>query len=125
MKNNISNTVVSGNDKTTTPKKNNNNISNIVTCDCSLCNMKFDSSFDVNEDSTNSMEVLYSPCYYQLSQSIMLLKKRTTTPITSNTKVTKNSKDAITYCMSLFEDYITMSSCKFTFLIIRCYCNFI
>ena len=86
--------------------------------------MKFDSSFDVNEDSTNSMEVLYSPCYYQLSQNIMLLKKRTTTPITSNTKVTKNSKDAITYCMSLFEDYITMSSCKFTFLIIRCYCNF-
>ena len=40
-------------------------------------------------------------------------------------KITKNSKDAITYCMSLFDDYISMSSCKFIFLMIRCYCIFI
>ena len=31
------------------------------------------------------------------------LDEKITTPITSKTKVTKNSKDAITYCISLFE----------------------
>ena len=60
-----------------------------------------------------------------------------TTPITSPinknendtemkvTKVTKNLKDALTYCMSLFDNFIAMSSCKFIFLMIRCYCIFI
>ena len=57
----------------------------------------------------------------------MLLKKRPsdeilneqiTTPITSKTKVTKIAKDAIAYCMSLFEDYITIRSCKVIFLMI-------
>ena len=47
-----------------------------------------------------------------------------TTPISSKTKLSKNSKNAITYCMSLFEDYVSKSSCKFTFLMIRCYRNF-
>ena len=52
------------------------------------------------------------------------IDKKITTPISSKTKVSKNSQNAITYCMSLFEDYVSKSSCKFTFLTIRCYCNF-
>ena len=56
--------------------------------------------------------------------SDVILNENITTLITSKTKVTKNSKDAITYYMSLFEDYVSMSSCKFIFLTIRCYCNF-
>ena len=53
------------------------------------------------------------------------IDKKITTPISSKTKVSKNSQNAITYCMSLFEDYVSKSSCKFTFLTIRCYCNFL
>ena len=48
-----------------------------------------------------------------------------TTPISSKTKLSKNSKNAITYCMSLFEDYVSNSSCKFSFKTIRCYYNFL
>ena len=76
MKNNISNTVVSGNDKTTTPKENNNNISNIVTRDCSLCDIQFDTSFDVNKDSKNPMEVLCSSRYYQLFKKNNVIEKK-------------------------------------------------
>jgi len=53
------------------------------------------------------------------------IDKTITTPISSKTKVSKNSQNAITYCISLFEDYVSKSSCKFTFLTIRCYCNFL
>ena len=52
------------------------------------------------------------------------IDKKITTPISSKTKVSKNSQNAITYCISLFEDYFSKNSCKFTFLTIRCYCNF-
>ena len=76
LKNDISNKVVSGNDKTTTPKKNNNNISNIVTRDCSLCDIQFDTSFDVNKDSKNPMEVLCSSRYYQLFKKNNVIEKK-------------------------------------------------
>ena len=154
--------------KTTTPKANNNNICNklvsgidiviknismtsTITRDCSLCNIKFETSFTVNKDSSNPLKVFYASCYYisiqnqssnnknvdekETTSDEILNEKKITTPITSPlnknytemkvTKVTKILKDTITYCMSLFDDYITTNSYKFIFLMIRCYCIFI
>ena len=53
-------------------------------------------------------------------------KNNQSSPINKNdiemkeTKVTKKSKDAIIYCMFLFDDYITTCSCNFIFLMLKC-----
>ena len=70
----------------TAPKANNNNISNKlvsgmdividnismisqITRDCSLCKMKFETSFAVNKDSSNPLKAFCSPCYYTTIQN--------------------------------------------------------
>ena len=180
MKNNISNKLVSctdvGIDKDSkrSSQKNINKyssklIDNIsmmstITRLCSIYIMKFQTTFAVNKDFSNPMNIFCSACYFTSIQNqsppkqnvsgkettpdkntkiVKLIsneKNETRTPIAKLTnskysinnqslpisknyieikqnKVTKKSKDAITYSMSLFDDYITTCLCKFTFLI--------